>query len=824
MVLLWEDSLALLDVWQEEAHRYSLLQLRRPAGHTGLEPTGAWQSATPTTEGLAQSVSNHTLNQSKKRKREQRSRPLNAMEVQSKARQVAPQAAVTAGLQNIRAWLHASGHATIAAAIATEASPRTASCSMHAEPAQPAGSRPEIPRAFRHSCEPGIPEAAGLSQAQLAELCSVCRAAWENPMQGQLNEACCPTSGPAGQGLRSGAARQQPQQDPCAVGSNWAMLDLPALHKVKHLVKPKLVMCNKHCLLNLLWVMRGKKRFPAGICSHQIPRKDASRQAEYRPMHQCLIHPGVSVPDNQAKDNCNGGGLQQQELCCIQEAPCPDHRACHAEIIEPTEPCRAPNARAGLSNTASDHEQSHSVQQQFDSTLYPSRSQAGSSMYRMEPEVYSGKLFDRVWEQLGPVRILCSIDVEPLVAAEQPLVAQSGPARQRIFQGPCSMRNAISKNARSQEWRLQPASQTGPAASCCGMSVAAASEEAGTPSSPHSSTGCHDHTRPTVVQEQHRALPRGILPSEEQPAGGLGYDQADHPGANGASMTTTASAARSKACPTDGQPDVGRVDCPGDHLMCNSTGRVTTGLPLEDVHCRKKPVTGAGHEGEGRCGCHTESLAMAHGVPVVLPAGARFLMSDIGRLQPLLPRCPGEAFHCIVLDPPWENASVRRGRQYKMLPPAKLLQLPIPSLLHQAGGLVVLWMTNRERLHQFVERHLLPAWGLELIATWWWAKITPSGHPVQPLGATHHHPYEPILLAWRAGYQQWPQLAGLPRHLVLAAEPMQHSRKPHLGPLLQLCLPPAPRCLEMFARELVPGWTSWGNEVLHFQCMNRFTI
>lgn len=56
----------------------------------------------------------------------------------------------------------------------------------------------------------------------------------------------------------------------------------------------------------------------------------------------------------------------------------------------------------------------------------------------------------------------------------------------------------------------------------------------------------------------------------------------------------------------------------------------------------------------------------------------------------------------------------------------------MPRLL-QDGGLVVLWMTNRERLHKFVEKQLLPAWGLELVATWWWAKITPSGHPVQPL-------------------------------------------------------------------------------------------
>ena len=28
---------------------------------------------------------------------------------------------------------------------------------------------------------------------------------------------------------------------------------------------------------------------------------------------------------------------------------------------------------------------------------------------------------------------------------------------------------------------------------------------------------------------------------------------------------------------------------------------------------------------------------------------------------------------------------------------------------------------------------------------------------------------------------------------------------------------PAPRRLELFARNLLPGWTSWGNEVLKFQ-------
>lgn len=32
------------------------------------------------------------------------------------------------------------------------------------------------------------------------------------------------------------------------------------------------------------------------------------------------------------------------------------------------------------------------------------------------------------------------------------------------------------------------------------------------------------------------------------------------------------------------------------------------------------------------------------------------------------------------------------------------------------------------------------------------------------------------------------------------------------------------KCLELFARNLQPGWTSWGNEVLKFQHTSYFTM
>lgn len=35
---------------------------------------------------------------------------------------------------------------------------------------------------------------------------------------------------------------------------------------------------------------------------------------------------------------------------------------------------------------------------------------------------------------------------------------------------------------------------------------------------------------------------------------------------------------------------------------------------------------------------------------------------------------------------------------------------------------------------------------------------------------------------------------------------------------------PDVECLELFARNLQPGWTSWGNEVLKFQHIDYFTL
>ncbi|XP_068726855.1 N(6)-adenine-specific methyltransferase METTL4-like isoform X1 [Montipora capricornis] len=63
----------------------------------------------------------------------------------------------------------------------------------------------------------------------------------------------------------------------------------------------------------------------------------------------------------------------------------------------------------------------------------------------------------------------------------------------------------------------------------------------------------------------------------------------------------------------------------------------------------------------------------------------------------------------------------------------------------------------------------------------------------------------------------------LPYHQVICSVPCRiHSRKPPLNEIFAKYVPPQSRCLEMFARNLTPNWTSWGNEVLKFQSVQYF--
>lgn len=57
------------------------------------------------------------------------------------------------------------------------------------------------------------------------------------------------------------------------------------------------------------------------------------------------------------------------------------------------------------------------------------------------------------------------------------------------------------------------------------------------------------------------------------------------------------------------------------------------------------------------------------------------------------------------------------------MPNRYFLSIPIKQLSHTDGALVALWVTNREKLRDFVEKELFPAWGVTHVATFFWLKV-----------------------------------------------------------------------------------------------------
>ena len=42
-------------------------------------------------------------------------------------------------------------------------------------------------------------------------------------------------------------------------------------------------------------------------------------------------------------------------------------------------------------------------------------------------------------------------------------------------------------------------------------------------------------------------------------------------------------------------------------------------------------------------------------------------------------------------------------------------------------GVLAIWLTNKQKYHDFVTEHLLPYWNLELLGHWHWMKVSIFG-------------------------------------------------------------------------------------------------
>ncbi|KAM9199032.1 N(6)-adenine-specific methyltransferase METTL4 isoform 1-T1 [Mergus octosetaceus] len=220
-------------------------------------------------------------------------------------------------------------------------------------------------------------------------------------------------------------------------------------------------------------------------------------------------------------------------------------------------------------------------------------------------------------------------------------------------------------------------------------------------------------------------------------------------------------------------------------------------------------------------------IVVLMGQKYLVPPKSSFLLSDISRLQPLLNY--KKKYDVIVIDPPWENKSVKRSNRYSHLSSWQIKQIPVAALA-APDCLIVTWVTNRQKHLRFVKDELYPHWSVKTLAEWYWVKITRSGEFVLPLDSFHKKPYEVLILGRVQGSVKEAQrksedLLPIPDHKLIVSIPCGlHSHKPPLTAVLAEFVKPDVECLELFARNLQPGWTSWGNEVLKFQHVGYFTV
>lgn len=162
----------------------------------------------------------------------------------------------------------------------------------------------------------------------------------------------------------------------------------------------------------------------------------------------------------------------------------------------------------------------------------------------------------------------------------------------------------------------------------------------------------------------------------------------------------------------------------------------------------------------------------------------------------------GQKFSTIYADPPWaygnQGTRAATSNHYSTMSVDDICDLPIKDLKADDAHLH-LWTTNA---FLFESKRVMEAWGFEYKSMLIWVK------PQMGLGNYWRVSHE-ILLFGISGqcpfldhsYMSW-----------ISCERTRHSKKPEqIRSMIEKVSPPD--YLELFGREIIEGWTVWGNEV-----------
>lgn len=185
--------------------------------------------------------------------------------------------------------------------------------------------------------------------------------------------------------------------------------------------------------------------------------------------------------------------------------------------------------------------------------------------------------------------------------------------------------------------------------------------------------------------------------------------------------------------------------------------------------------------------------------------------------EPLLSTFEGleGKFSAILIDPPWRFTNRtgkvapehRRLHRYETMSFAEIAALPVE--VHAADRSHLYIWTPNALLPEALE--IMRAWGFQYKTNIVWYKIRKDGGPDGRGVGFYFRNVTELLLFGVKGRLRTLQ-PGRRQVNVVARRKEEHSRKPaEFYTLIEACSPGP--YLELFARERVPGWTQWGDQV-----------
>lgn len=179
---------------------------------------------------------------------------------------------------------------------------------------------------------------------------------------------------------------------------------------------------------------------------------------------------------------------------------------------------------------------------------------------------------------------------------------------------------------------------------------------------------------------------------------------------------------------------------------------------------------------------------------------------------------PSGEYSILLADPPWHyDTWSPRGEgkcpqaHYRTLTIDEICALPVARIAAE-DAVLFLWIPF---CHVFRAKAVIRAWGFKFSAFGFiWCKLTSTGKRWHfGLGQTTRQQAEPLLIA-RRGHCVRRQDRGVPQ--IVEAPVRGHSRKPDcIYGLVERLYGDLPR-IELFARQLEPGWDVVGDEATKF--------